>query len=264
MNLPAKKYEFSAAFDAESTHEAVFAQIIPLILSFMDGYTSLLLAYGEPSSGKSTSLFGSQGNPGVIRRSLREMYRVAAQRKAEGESSYTFRVSVLLITSDSAIDLLADGRRRGVQSPDIRHDAKGSTLINTSSTEVLDESEAIATLNRSLQARVQLEASGSSGPSHLLIQMTATGVNLVTGVTWSASMVFVECSGQAKDDGVGRSGHLPLRSSEQFRGISTSQKGSRSVNFIPNSESHDGIPPSVVALAALSDVLVARYRYFSV
>lgn len=85
-----------------------------------------------PVTGKSNSLFGSQGNPGIIRRSLREMYRslhsrvsaisrvdvkhrVAAQRKAEGESSYTFHVSVLLITSDAAVDLLADRRRRGAQ-----------------------------------------------------------------------------------------------------------------------------------------------------
>jgi hypothetical protein len=27
MNLPAKKYEFNAVFDALSTHEAVFAQV---------------------------------------------------------------------------------------------------------------------------------------------------------------------------------------------------------------------------------------------
>jgi hypothetical protein len=90
MNLPAKKYEFNAVFDAEATHDAVFAQVgacrwgrvvlpsmtmstmiiaasainvaimtassmpqvMPLILSFMDGYTSLLLAYGELASGQ--------------------------------------------------------------------------------------------------------------------------------------------------------------------------------------------------------------------
>ena len=72
------------------------SQVVPLILSVMDGYPSLLLAYGELASGwnfsnfipstiiiiimkyhpgKSTTLFGSQGNPGVLRRCLREMFR---------------------------------------------------------------------------------------------------------------------------------------------------------------------------------------------
>jgi hypothetical protein len=37
--------------------------------------------------------------------------------------------------------------------------------------------------------------------------------------------IFVECAGHAKDDALSRSSSLPFRSSEQFRGISTSQKG---------------------------------------
>jgi hypothetical protein len=41
--------------------------------------------------------------------------------------------------------------------------------------------------------------------------------------------IFVECAGHAKDDALSRSSSLPFRSSDQFRGISTSQKGTKIV-----------------------------------
>ena len=138
MNLPAKKYEFNAVFDAEATHDAVFAQVggcrvrLTLLLArcaAVDGnvyhdhrsrrhqcrhHDRVFRAAGDafdsivhgrvyvaaarlrragfrsaaPSTpavchctlvscvaGKSNTLFGSQGNPGVLRRSLREMFR---------------------------------------------------------------------------------------------------------------------------------------------------------------------------------------------
>ena len=82
---------------------------------------------------------------------------MAGQREAEGESSYTFNASALLVTSDTAVDLLADRRRRGTQvlmqpqmafksqsysgaqSPDVRHDARGSSLVNVLSAEVTSQ-----------------------------------------------------------------------------------------------------------------------------
>jgi hypothetical protein len=131
------------------------SQVVPLILSVMDGYPSLLLAYGELASGWNFSNFipstiiiiimkyhrrqkhHSVWLPGQPRcspplppgdvqvrsrrsslhhsDSLMQIFRMASQRETEGESSYTFNVSVLLVTSDAAIDLLVDRRRRGTQ-----------------------------------------------------------------------------------------------------------------------------------------------------
>jgi hypothetical protein len=40
---------------------------------------------------------------------------VAAQRAAEGESTYSFNIAVLLVTSDAAIDLFVDRRKKSAQ-----------------------------------------------------------------------------------------------------------------------------------------------------
>jgi hypothetical protein len=80
---------------------------------------------------------------------------VAAQRGAEGESSYSFNIAVLLVTSDAAIDLLVDRRKKSaqvlmllknvclpqlcmmrVQAPDVRHDARGAVHVNVSTVQV--------------------------------------------------------------------------------------------------------------------------------
>jgi hypothetical protein len=80
---------------------------------------------------------------------------VAAQRAAEGESTYSFNIAVLLVTSDAAIDLLVDRRKKSaqvlmllknvclpklclmrVQSPDVRHDARGAVHVNVSTVQV--------------------------------------------------------------------------------------------------------------------------------
>ncbi len=81
--------------------------------------------------------------------------------------------------------------------------------------------------------------------------------------------MFLECAGHAKDGAAGWSSGLPARSSEQFKSLSSSQKGeltpsasgcrllSSSLNLA--AWSHPLLP---TALAALSDVLVARYRHW--
>jgi hypothetical protein len=99
-------------------------------------------------------LLGSQGNPGVLRRSIREIFRVAQQRKTEGESSYSFHVSALLITSDAAIDLLVDRRKKTSPSPDVRHDARGSSHVHVSAVEVRN-------WNSAFQQLLLIESTGS-------------------------------------------------------------------------------------------------------
>lgn len=58
---------FSHVFGPVETNQTIFEKIGPkLVDSAMDGFNSVLFMYGQTSSGKTFTLFGAQGTPGLI------------------------------------------------------------------------------------------------------------------------------------------------------------------------------------------------------
>ncbi len=58
---------FSYAFGPKDTNQSIFDKISPnLVETAMEGMNSVLFMYGQTSSGKTFTLFGSNGTPGLI------------------------------------------------------------------------------------------------------------------------------------------------------------------------------------------------------
>lgn len=99
-----KRFEFDRVFNPEDDQEAVFDDTEPVITSVVDGYNVSIIAYGQTGSGKTYTMMGTEDNPGVNRRAVRELLRVCNERQ---NATYEISVSLLEIYNDSIIDLLS-------------------------------------------------------------------------------------------------------------------------------------------------------------
>lgn len=55
--------------------EEVFQDTAPLLTSVCDGYNVCILAYGQTGAGKTHTMMGYDGNPGVNIRAIHELFR---------------------------------------------------------------------------------------------------------------------------------------------------------------------------------------------
>eukprot|EP00117_Sycon_ciliatum_P010350 scpid16641/ scgid5186/ Kinesin-like protein KIF16B; Sorting nexin-23 len=111
-----KKFTFDHSFWSCNTadgnyvsQEMVFDALgKPLLESVFKGYNTCLFAYGQTSAGKSYSMMGEAGNPGLIPRVSQALFDRVTQRgdSASGESSFKAVVSYLEIYNERVRDLL--------------------------------------------------------------------------------------------------------------------------------------------------------------
>ena len=66
-------------FGEKSTQAEVFAQIVALVTSVLDGYACCLFAYGQTGAGQTDTMMGSAKEPGM---NLREL--LAEESHAKG------------------------------------------------------------------------------------------------------------------------------------------------------------------------------------
>ena len=76
-----KKFEFDRVFAPKDDQAAVFDDTEPVMTSCVDGYNVTIIAYGQTGSGKTYTMMGTEDNPGVNRRAVRELIKVCAARE---------------------------------------------------------------------------------------------------------------------------------------------------------------------------------------
>ena len=100
-----KRFEFDRVFSPADDQATVFDDTEPVITSTVDGYNVSIVAYGQTGSGKTYTMMGTEDNPGVNRRAIRELLKVCNDRT---NVNYAITVSLLEIYNDSIIDLLTE------------------------------------------------------------------------------------------------------------------------------------------------------------
>eukprot|EP00435_Cladocopium_sp_Y103_P021163 s2482_g5.t1 len=89
-----KWFDFDKAFQPNSTQQEVFEEVKPLATSVLDGYNVCIFAYGQTGSGKTFTMTGSDANPGLNTRVLRELFQIRDHRKEEVEISISLSALV--------------------------------------------------------------------------------------------------------------------------------------------------------------------------
>ncbi|KAM6992315.1 centromere-associated protein E [Tautogolabrus adspersus] len=105
-----KSFIFDRVFTADETTNQLYQNIAkPLVVSTVNGYNGTIFAYGQTSSGKTFTMMGSNGTPGVIPLAVEDVFQTI---KNCPKKEFLLRVSYMEIYNETVSDLLVDSWKR--------------------------------------------------------------------------------------------------------------------------------------------------------
>ena len=108
-----KEYTFDYIFSSDSTQEEIYSTIAePIIKDIFKGFNGIILAFGQTSSGKTFTMYGSEihnnQSKGIIPRMIFEIFETI---EASDSVLYTINVSYCEIYLGKVYDLLSTNRK---------------------------------------------------------------------------------------------------------------------------------------------------------
>ncbi|NXX61787.1 KIF19 protein, partial [Scopus umbretta] len=165
-----KSYIFDVAFDSTATQETVYrATTQGLIAGVISGYNATVFAYGPTGCGKTYTMLGTDGKPGICARTLGDLFQ--AIEDTSGDTEYEVSMSYLEIYNEMIRDLL----NPSLGCLQLREDASGTVQV-AGITEVfaISAKEVMQLLARGNRQRTQepTAANRTSSRSHAVLQVT--------------------------------------------------------------------------------------------
>ncbi|XP_056851358.1 kinesin-like protein KIN-7N isoform X2 [Raphanus sativus] len=103
-------YAFDHVFDERSTNACVYELLTKdIIHAAVEGFNGTAFAYGQTSSGKTFTMTGFETDPGIIRRSVRDVFE---RIQMISDREFLIRVSYMEIYNEEINDLLAVENQR--------------------------------------------------------------------------------------------------------------------------------------------------------
>lgn len=172
------KFQPSSCHDGSCTNSDLYSNVCkPIVQGVMDGINGTIFAYGQTSSGKTHTMMGGKGDPGIIALSTCEMFKAISENPGR---EYLLRISMCEIYNEVVRDLI-DPTKTNL---DVRaHRTRGVVIsgvteeIVTSVEQVLDIIE-MGTNNRTVGATKMNEGSSRS---HTIFRMIVESRDLSTG-----------------------------------------------------------------------------------
>ncbi|CAN8255694.1 unnamed protein product [Cochlearia groenlandica] len=173
-----KEFEFDKVFNQSASQEDVFGEVKPVLRSALDGHNVCVLAYGQTGTGKTFTMDGTNEQPGLAPRAIKELFDEASM---DHTHSVTFTMSMLEIYMGNLKDLLSARQySRSYEAStkcnlNIQVDSKGSTEIEgLTEVEVTDSAKARWWYNKGRRVRSTswTNVNESSSRSHCLTRIT--------------------------------------------------------------------------------------------
>lgn len=135
-NKREQQYAYDFAFDKNTTQEEIYTNTAKYLLNgVLEGFNATVFAYGATGAGKTYTMVGTGENPGVMVRSLKDLFSLVEMKK---EKMIKINISYVEIYNESLRDLLTDHE----SDVDIREDPnKGVTLVGVNEIIVTNVSE---------------------------------------------------------------------------------------------------------------------------
>ncbi|UJR33083.1 hypothetical protein I4U23_020542 [Adineta vaga] len=164
-----RKYMFDVVSDARAEQQEVYAATAKILLSsVLEGYNATVFAYGATGAGKTYTMLGTENNPGVMYRTLDDLF--VEIKNYEGQREYQVTMSYLEIYNELIRDLLVPSS----SFLELREDAKGTIQVAGLS-EVIAKTprEVMEMLHKGNRARTQepTKANKTSSRSHAVLQV---------------------------------------------------------------------------------------------
>jgi kinesin family protein 18/19 len=121
-----QQFAFDFAFDKGIPQEEIYEHTAKFLLpSVIDGFNATVFAYGATGAGKTYTMVGNGENPGVMVRSLSDLFDLVEKQV---DKNYKAKISYLEVYNETLRDLLRDSDASG--EIDMREDPhKGMVLV---------------------------------------------------------------------------------------------------------------------------------------
>eukprot|EP00746_Dinoflagellata_sp_MGD_P125961 gnl/MRDRNA2_/MRDRNA2_60884_c0_seq2.p1 gnl/MRDRNA2_/MRDRNA2_60884_c0~~gnl/MRDRNA2_/MRDRNA2_60884_c0_seq2.p1 ORF type:complete len:1337 (+),score=228.90 gnl/MRDRNA2_/MRDRNA2_60884_c0_seq2:71-4081(+) len=170
--LEAACFNFDLCFDGAAPNGEVFATAAQGVLrSALSGVHATVLAYGQTNSGKTHSILGTPGDPGILPRALRDIFDGNSDTGPQ-ITDFAVRLSYFEVFNESVNDLLTRPSE-GTRLP-VKEDAdKGFYVQGLSELPVSSAEEALALIRRGEERRryAQTRWNWHSSRSHVLFTL---------------------------------------------------------------------------------------------
>ncbi|EFJ45753.1 CENPE type kinesin-like protein, partial [Volvox carteri f. nagariensis] len=203
---------FDTVFGPETNNSTVAGKVaLPLVAPALRGVNGTIFAYGVTSSGKTHTMLGTDSDPGVVPRVVRELFSQIAAARASGAGTgtspgpprdYTVRLSIMEIYNEVLNDLL-DPTRTNLK---VREDSRSGLVLVDGLLE-----QVVTTAEQALD----LIARGDHNR-----KVSATAFNEDSSRSHTITRIIVESTPLATGGGVGNDGALiDLAGSESARAV---------------------------------------------
>lgn len=176
-----RRYVFDGAFDGEASNEEVYdGTAKPLVRGVLSGVNATVFAYGATGSGKTHTMVGRAGDPGLMILSLRDVFRGIEEEKKSNDSVFEVECSYTEVYNELVFDLLADSTKSSKSSStplELREDpTRGPVVAGLTHVSVAHESEIFALLEEGNKRRKTEEtgANATSSRSHAVLEIWVT------------------------------------------------------------------------------------------
>ncbi|XP_012968704.1 kinesin-like protein KIF18B [Mesocricetus auratus] len=202
-NGPKKKgkdltFVFDRVFGEAATQQDVFQHTTHSILdSFLQGYNCSVFAYGATGAGKTHTMLGREGDPGIMYLTTMELYR--RLEALQEEKKFEVLISYLEVYNEQIHDLLEP---KGPLT--IREDPeKGVVVPGLSFHQPASATQLLEMLTRGNCSRTQhpTDANATSSRSHAIFQIFVKQQDRVPGLTQAlqvAKMSLIDLAGSER------------------------------------------------------------------
>ena len=192
-------FNFDRVFDKGTQQEQVFGEISQLVQSALDGYKVCIFAYGQTGSGKTHTMIGNSADPGMIPRSLHQIFYTAENMKEHGWT-YNISVTMMEIYNEEYRDLLGNKLPAGKQHS-VKHDQQGRTTVTYMNDVKVNSSDKVTSLLEKAMSCRSVGATQSnehSSRSHFVFTLKIDGTNKQLGQHSHGVLNLVDLAGSER------------------------------------------------------------------
>ncbi|KAM3826815.1 kinesin-like protein KIF19 [Vipera latastei] len=175
-----KTFIFDMVFGPQATQEEVYLSTTKsLIEGVISGYNATIFAYGPTGAGKTHTMLGTDSEPGIYIRTLRDLFQ--AIEATGDEWNYLVYVSYLEVYNEVIRDLL----NPSTGYLELREDSKGCIQIaGITEVSTTNAQEIMELLTKGNKERTQepTAANKTSSRSHAVLQVSVKQTNRVKGI----------------------------------------------------------------------------------
>ncbi|CAL6080494.1 Kinesin-7 [Hexamita inflata] len=204
----AQEFEFTSIYDEEATNEQVFeTSIQPLVCRLVEGFNCTVIAYGQSSSGKTSTMFKGPGQQrGITSLIVQELFKLTEN------TQFRVKCQFVEIYNENMTDLLSPQKKQ----PLIREENQQIILTNIEEPRITNEEELQKLIKAGNERRTVSETSLNefSSRSHSILRLVleqGDQLNLPTKkgfkMTKQTSFTLVDLAGSERLQKTNAEGH---------------------------------------------------------